>query len=179
MKAVVVLADGFEEVEAVTPIDLLRRAGVTVVVAGLTGLSATGARGVAFGCDTTLDQVTEWDALVLPGGGPGAKRLSESELVLRAVDRTLERGAWLAAICAAPAEVLGKHGYLKDKRFTGYPGTEATGFGGTYLVEPVVVDGKLITSRGVATAPAFALSLIEKLAGAEKAAEVAKAVLLG
>jgi 4-methyl-5(b-hydroxyethyl)-thiazole monophosphate biosynthesis len=151
---------------------------VTVTVAGLEAMTAKGARGVDFGCDTTLDQVTDWDALILPGGGPGAKRLSESALVLQAVQKTLDHGAWLAAICAAPAAVLGSHGHLQGKRFTGYPGTEQSGFGGTYVVEPVVVDGRLITSRGVATAPAFALVLIEKLAGAEKAAEVAKAVLL-
>jgi 4-methyl-5(b-hydroxyethyl)-thiazole monophosphate biosynthesis len=178
MKAVVVLADGFEEVEAVTPIDLLRRAGVTVEVAGLNGMTAQGARGVTFGCDTVLDPDGDWDALILPGGGPGAQRLSESEAVLKAVGRSLERGVWLAAICAAPAAVLGKHGFLEGKQFTGYPGTEAEGFGGSYIVEPVVVDGTLITSRGVATASAFALTLVEKLAGSAKAAEVARAVLL-
>ncbi len=178
MKAVVVLADGFEEVEAVTPIDLLRRAGVTVVIAGLESLTAKGARGVVFGCDTTLDAVDDWDALILPGGGPGAQRLSESDIVKKAVERSLERGTWLAAICAAPAAVLGTHGFLQGKRFTGYPGTEKDGFGGRYVVEPVVVDGRLITSRGVATASSFALMLVEKLAGADKAAEVARAVLL-
>ncbi len=179
MKAVVVLADGFEEIEAVTPIDLLRRAGVTVEVAGLKGTTAKGARGVAFGCDTVFDPEGDWDALILPGGGPGAQRLSESDTVRRAVERSLKRGTWLAAICAAPAAVLGKHGFLQGKQFTGYPGTEADGFGGRYVVEPVVVDGRLITSRGVATASAFALTLVEKLAGTAKAAEVARAVLLG
>lgn len=178
MKAVVVLADGFEEVEAVTPIDLLRRAGVTVEVAGLDGLLAKGARGVTFACDTTLAKASDWDALVLPGGGPGAQRLSESALVLQAVDDTLRRGVWLAALCAAPAAVLGSHGYLNGKTFTGYPGTQADGFGGRYVVEPVVVDGRLITSRGVGTAAAFGLKLVEILAGSEKAAEVARATLL-
>ena len=178
MRAVVVLADGFEEVEAVTPVDLLRRAGVTVVVAGLDGATARGARGVAFSCDAALEDLADWDALILPGGGPGAKRLSESETVRRAVDKTLSNGAWLAAICAAPAAVLGAHGYLQGKRFTGYPGTEQDGFGGTYVVEPVVVDGRLITSRGVGTAAAFGLKLVEILAGSEKAAEVAQATLL-
>lgn len=177
--AVVVLADGFEEIEAVTPIDLLRRAGVRVVVAGLSGRSVVGARGVAFGCDTTLDQVEPgWDALVLPGGMPGAKNLAQSPLVKQCIERTLAGGQWLAAICAAPAVVLGAQGYLKGKKFTGYPGTETTVTDAFFQEAPVVVDGRLITSRGVGTAGAFALKLVEVLAGSDKAAETARAVLL-
>lgn len=177
--AVVILADGFEEIEAVTPIDLLRRAGVRVVVAGLSGTQITGAHGVVFGCDVALDQVVPgWDALILPGGTPGAKNLSESSLVKQCIDQTLSAGHWLAAICAAPAVVLGTHGYLKGRTFTGYPGTEKDGFGGIHRQDAVVVDGKLVTSRGVGTAAAFALKLVEVLVGVEKAGEVARAVLL-
>jgi len=178
--AVVVLADGFEEIEAVTPIDLLRRAGVNVIVAGLTALKATGSHGLVFGCDAVLEDVAPgWDALILPGGGPGAKNLSESALLKRCVEQTLGSGAWLGAICASPAVVLGSQGFLKGKRFTGYPGTEAQAVGATYVVEPVVVDGRIVTSRGVGTANAFALKLAELLAGPDQASETARAVLLG
>lgn len=178
MTAVVVLADGFEEIEAVTPIDLLRRAGVTVVVAGLTGMTATGARGIRVVCDLTLEQVSPgWDALVLPGGMPGARNLADSPLVAQLLSQSQERGAWTAAICAAPTVVLGSRGYLAGRRFTGYPGM-GDGPGSGYTAEPVVVDGNLVTSQGVGTAGAFSLKLIELLAGPEKAAEVAQAVLL-
>jgi len=176
--AVVVLADGFEEIEAVTPIDLLRRAGVRVVTAGLSGLTVVGARGMAMVCNTTLDRVTpEWDALILPGGMPGAKNLAASSLVKRCLDDTLERGAWVAAICAAPAFVLGAQGYLKNCQYTCYPGNEDIVLGGIYRTEAVVVDGLFVTSRGVGTASAFALKLLELLAP-EKALDVARAVLL-
>jgi protein deglycase len=178
--AVVVLADGFEEIEAVTPVDLLRRAGVTVTVAGLSGLTAVGARGIAVVCDCLLEQAPVWDVLVLPGGLPGARQLAASSLVDQSIAETLNRGAWVAAICAAPALVLGSRGYLRGKAFTGYPGTgtEADLAGSSYREDPVVVDGLLVTSRGVGTAGAFGLKLVELLAGPEKALEVARAVLL-
>lgn len=177
--AVVVLADGFEEIEAVTPIDLLRRSGVRVVVAGLDKTSVTGARGVVFGCDTTLDLVPPgWDALILPGGLPGANNLAASPLVHTALNDALARQAWVGAICAAPAVVLGSLGVLEGRRFTGYPGTETSVPGGRFVPEAVVVDGCLITSRGVGTAAAFALKLVEVLVGPEKAAATARAVLL-
>jgi len=178
--AVVVLADGFEEIEAVTPIDLLRRAGVTVVVAGLAGLNVVGARGIAFVCDTTLEQLTPgWDALILPGGLPGAKNLASSPLVRRCLDETLERGSLVAAICAAPALVLGAQGYLKNRDYTCYPEMESFVLGGRHRTDAVVVDGLFVTSRGVGTAGAFALKLIELLVGVDQALAVAKAVLLG
>lgn len=177
--AVVVLADGFEEIEAVTPIDLLRRAGVHVVVAGLSAMTAVGARGVSFVCDTTLDRLAPgWDAIILPGGLPGAKNLAASGLVKRCLDEALERKAWVTAICAAPALVLGAQGYLKNREYTCYPGNEPLVVGGRHKSGPVVVDGPFVTSRGVGTANAFALKLVELLAGQTKAEEVARAVLL-
>ena len=179
MKAVVVLADGFEEVEAVTPVDLLRRGGVTVVLAGLSGLQVKGARGVTFVCDTTLDRVaSDWDVLVLPGGMPGAKNLAASALVKATLDEGLARKARIAAICAAPALVLGAQGYLNGRRFTCYPGNESSVKGGVPSPGAVVVDGPFITSRGVATASEFALKILEILSGKEKADEVARAVLV-
>lgn len=177
--AVVVLADGFEEIEAVTPVDLLRRAGVRVTIAGLSGTTATSSRGLVIGCDASLEGLAPgWDALVLPGGLPGASLLAESPLVSTMLDDSFSRGAWVAAICAAPGRVLGASGRLVGRRFTGYPGSQGDGFGGRYVEEPVVVDGNVITSRGVGTAGAFALKLVEVLAGREKSAEVAEATLL-
>ena len=179
MKAVLVLADGFEEVEAVTPVDLLRRGGIPVIVAGLTGLQVKGARGVTFVCDMTLDRVApDWDVLILPGGLPGAKNLAASALVRAALDEGLERNARIAAICAAPALVLGSQGYLNGRRFTCYPGNEGSAHGGRYCEEAVVVDGPFITSRGVATASEFSLKILEILKGKEKANEVARSVLI-
>lgn len=176
--AVVVLADGFEEIEAVTPIDLLRRSGVRVVVAGLSGPTATGARGVVFGCDTTVAALEPgWDALVLPGGQPGANTLAASPLVKQLLTQALERDVWIGAICASPAVVLGRLEFLKGKSYTGYPGTPGPS-DARYLDQAVVVDGRLITSRGVGTAAAFGLALVERLAGAAKATEVARATLL-
>jgi 4-methyl-5(b-hydroxyethyl)-thiazole monophosphate biosynthesis len=173
MKAVVVLADGFEEVEAV-----LRRGGVTVVLAGLASLQVTGARGVGFHCDTTLDQVSpDWDVLVLPGGMPGSKNLAGSNLVAAAIDEGLARGAKVAAICAAPALVLGPRGLLQGRDFTCYPGNESSVVGGRYREDAVVVDGPFVTSRGAATAAQFSLKILEILSGKEKATAVAKAVL--
>jgi len=176
--AVIVLADGFEEIEAITPVDLLRRAGVQVVVAALTGLTVVGARGVKVVCDLTLENLPSGgDALLLPGGLPGAQHLADSPLVRRAVSETLGHGGWVAAICAAPALVLGTHGFLRGRAFTCYPGMEDPAFGGQYRTDAVVVDGTLVTSRGVATAGAFGLKLVELLAGAQKASEVSRAVL--
>lgn len=178
-RALIILAEGFEEIEAVTPVDLLRRAGVQVVMAGLAGLEVKGARGIRVVCDLTLDQAAgDWDLLILPGGLPGSTHLAASELVQNAVRQTLARDCWVAAICAAPVLVLGSLGLLRNRSYTGYPDTGPEPEGGSYRDEPVVVDGKLITSQGVGTAGAFGLKLVEVLAGPEKAAAVGRSVLL-
>lgn len=177
--AVIILADGFEEIEAITPADLLRRAGVQVVMAGLSGLTVVGARGVKVVADTLLEQVPPgWDLLVLPGGLPGARHLADSPLVHQKIRESWARDAWVAAICAAPALVLGAHGHLSGRAFTGYPGTETSVTGALYRADAVVVDGRLVTSRGVGTAGAFSLKLVEILVGGAQAAQVAQAVLL-
>jgi 4-methyl-5(b-hydroxyethyl)-thiazole monophosphate biosynthesis len=164
--ALVILADGFEEIEAVTPIDVLRRAEVEVTVAGLNSHRAAGAHGVDFVGDCELDAVSEktFDAVILPGGMPGSKNLGESEMVKQIVIRHNEAGKIVAAICAAPAFALAKFGVLDGKRATCFPGCEAE-FGSTVTntAASVEVDGNIITSKGAGTASHFAFELVKHL----------------
>lgn len=180
VRAVVVLAEGFEEIEAVTPIDVLRRAGVEVVVAGLASKRVVGSHGIAVEADTTLDAVPPCDVVILPGGMPGSDNLGKSEAVQALVRRTHAAGKHVAAICAAPALALSKTGVLDGKRATCYPGLEKH-FGATVTKceERVVVDGKLVTSRGPGTALEFSLALVEQLVSKQKADELRKGMLAG
>ena len=161
------LAEGCEELEAVTVIDLLRRAGIEVVTAGLADGPVTASRGVVLIPDTTLDEALarDWDMVVLPGGLPGANHLQEDARVTALLRRMADSGRFTAAICAAP-KVLGSAGLLDGRRATSFPGAlDALGLADTdYREEPVVEDGKVITSRGPGTAMDFALTLIERLA---------------
>lgn len=170
MKSVLVLlAQGFEEIEAVTPIDLLRRAGAKVTVATLKEDRATGAHGITIVSDTTLEKLGDqlFDCVVLPGGGEGAENLAASAAVLKKVIQVAQEGV-VAAICAAPAVVLGKTGLLEGKKVTGYPTTEELVEELVFEEEAVVVDGDLITAKGPAFAVDFALAIIAKLFGNEK-----------
>lgn len=180
MQAVVVLAPGFEEIEAVTPIDFLRRAGVDVYVAGVGGVEVTGSHGITIRCDGAIDELktdlplgTTIDAVVLPGGIPGANNLAASKAVVELIDRVHSGGGMVAAICAAPAVVLGNSPILQGRRATCYPGFEKH-FSGDVIPseERVVVDGKVLTSRGPGTATEFAIKLIEELVGESKALEL-------
>jgi 4-methyl-5(b-hydroxyethyl)-thiazole monophosphate biosynthesis len=167
-RVLIPLADGCEELEAVTIIDLLRRAGLEVVTAGLSHRGALGAHGIAIGADTTLDAVAsaEFDAVVLPGGEPGATRLKEDPQVLALLKRHHAAGRLVAAICAAP-KALAAAGLLDGKLATSYPGylDDHPAPGMRFVAQPVVVDGKIVTSRGPGTAMDFALVLIEMLLG--------------
>jgi 4-methyl-5(b-hydroxyethyl)-thiazole monophosphate biosynthesis len=180
-RAVVVLAPGFEEIEAITQIDVLRRAGVEVVVAAAVGeVRVPGAHGIDVHADVPLADVpAEVDAVVLPGGMPGSKTLGETEGVGALVRRVHDAGGIVAAICAAPALGLGPTGVLAGKRATCYPGFEEH-FSADVTAETarVVVDGKLITSRGPGTALEFALALVEALVSAEKAAALREGMLV-
>ncbi len=170
MKSVLVLlAQGFEEIEAVTPIDLLRRAGAKVTVATLKEDRATGAHGITIVSDTTLEKLGDqlFDCVVLPGGGEGAENLAASAAVLKKVIQVAQEGV-VAAICAAPAVVLGKTGLLEGKKVTGYPTTEELVEDLVFEEEAVVVDGDLITAKGPAFAVDFALAIIAKLFGNKK-----------
>ena len=180
-RAAVLLAPGFEEIEATTPIDVLRRAGLEVVVAGLEGPVVVGAHGLGLAVDQTLDQLSgDLDAVVLPGGLPGAKNLAASLEVSALIQRVHRSGGLVAAICAAPALVLAPSGILEGKRATCYPGFEERFPSAAQHQEArVVVDGRLITSRGPGTALEFSLALVSELVSPERARELAQGMLAG
>ena len=174
-RVLIPLANGCEELEAVTVIDLLRRAGIEVVTAGLTDGPVTASRGVVLIPDRSLDQVLDddFDMIVLPGGLPGADYLDADPRIHSLLKRMAEQERYTAAICAAP-KVLLNAGLLDGRRATAYPGiidglmTENS----QLLADAVVTDGKVVTSRGPGTAMDFALTLIEQLLGAAKREEV-------
>jgi len=182
MKSVcVILADGCEEVEAVTPIDYLRRVGLTVTVAGLGNKEIVGAHGIALGADAVLDDVDcdDFDCVVVPGGGKGSEAIAGDATAVAMIKRLSAKGSLVAAICAAPALVLGQAcGLLGGRRFTCYPGMEGRVPEGRFEAARVVVDGALITARGPGCAADFALAIARALAGAAKAKELAAAALI-
>jgi 4-methyl-5(b-hydroxyethyl)-thiazole monophosphate biosynthesis len=180
--AIVLLAEGFEEIEAVTPADVLRRAGVEVTVAGLGGLTVAGGHGIVLTGDKPFADLREesFDAVILPGGMPGAANLGASEQVKQFCRRHAEAGRVVAAICAAPAKALAVFGLLEGKAATCYPGFEDEfPASATVREEPVVVDGTLVTSRGPGTALPFAYALTELLVGAGTAGELREAMQFG
>lgn len=169
------LAAGCEELEAVTIIDLLVRAGVEVVSAGLESGPVTASRGVVLVPQMTLDEALEreYDMVVLPGGMPGAQHLDDDSRIHELLRKMADSGRFITAICAAP-KVLANAGLLAGKRATSYPGyVDKMALPDVeYREEPVVLDGKVITSRGPGTAMDFALTLIEQLVGKAKRDEV-------
>jgi 4-methyl-5(b-hydroxyethyl)-thiazole monophosphate biosynthesis len=173
------LAQGCEELEAVTVVDLLRRAGISVVTAGLDDQPVRASRGMVLIPDVTLNEVIgqEFDMIVLPGGQPGATNLGKDERVTGLLQQMASAGKFTAAICAAPG-VLAQSGLLEGRRATSYPGTLSpdSAPGLSCVDEPVVVDGKVITSRGPGTAMDFTLQLIELLAGKQRRLEVEAAL---
>lgn len=169
------LAQGCEELEAVTIIDLLRRAGINVVTAGLDGNPVRASRGVMLVPDTELDTALErnYDMVVLPGGAGGANNLKNDTRINELLKAMADSGRFTAAICAAP-KVLAASGVLDGRQATCYPGHIDRDNPQQIRLsdDPVVVDGKVITSRGPGTAMDFALTLIETLAGKAKRDEV-------
>jgi 4-methyl-5(b-hydroxyethyl)-thiazole monophosphate biosynthesis len=182
-KIIVFLADGFEEVEAITPIDYLRRSGIEVTTVSISDTQVVkGAHNVPVTADTTLTKLAAdpaaWDGVLLPGGMPGSTNLAASAGVVAVLKAFSAAGKLLCAICAAPAYVLAPLGLLAGKRFTCYPGAEERVTGAMWSGERVVIDGNVITSRGAGTAGEFARAVIGKLAGEAKAKEIAESVLL-
>lgn len=176
MKALVLLADGFEEVEGLTQVDFLRRGGLAVTSASIHDTKmVTGAHNIRVEADALLSDVNadDFDIVILPGGGNGTINLGRSKTVVDILHKFAAENKWLAAICAAPS-VFGDNGLLKGKKCTCYPGFESHLTGGQLSTDEVVVDGKFITSRGPGTAIAFALKIIELLVSKEAATEVGK-----
>lgn len=174
MKILIPLAEGFEEIEAITVIDILRRADIEVVVAGLKDGIIDGSHKVGVQPDAGLDSVDpdEFDGLVLPGGFPGYANLEKDDRVLNIVKRMSRAGKFVAAICCAPY-VLIKAGILQGKRATVSPSGKArVAACARYSEDRVVVDGNLVTSRSPGTAMEFALKLVEILAGEEKMKQI-------
>ncbi len=169
MKTVLIpIAPGFEEIEALTVIDILRRGGVNVIAAGIMGGPVEGRSGIRVIPDTTLEEVNpdDLDMIVLPGGQPGTDHLKE-DLKVRAIIKALhEKDKYTAAICAAPT-VLSSSGLLDGKNVTSHPSVEKDLAMTNYSEERVVVDGRIVTSRSPGTAMEFAMKLLEILCGKE------------
>lgn len=178
-KVVVFLAEGFEEIEAITIIDILRRAEVSVTTVSVAkDKLVKGAHNISVEADKLFDNVNfaDYNMLVLPGGMPGAKNLNEHEGVKSQLKEFAEN-KFIGAICAAPM-VLGNMGLLKGKRATCYPGFEAELIEATVTNEPVTVDGNIITGKGPAFAISFSLQLIETLVGKAARDEVSNGLLV-
>ncbi len=180
MKVLVPLAPGFEEIEAITVIDILRRAGVEVITAGTTSQPITASRGTRHIPDCALDDVNagDFDMIVLPGGQPGTNNLRADPRIRRIIENIQQRNGRIAAICAAPG-ILAAYGVLEGRAATSHPVArdEVAARAARYSEERVVVDGPVVTSRSAGTAMEFAFKLVEVLCGPEKVAEVNKGVL--
>lgn len=179
-KVIVHLADGFEEIEAITPVDVLRRAGCEVVIVSISGKnSVTSRRNVTVMADRLFSEsdYETVDMIILPGGQPGANNLNSHEGLKKQIVSFNNKGKWLAAICAAPL-VLGGLGILRGKKATCFPGTEQKLIDANYTGNPVEVDGHIITGKGPGVALEFSLMLAEKLVGKEKADEIREAMIV-
>ncbi|TDX30927.1 4-methyl-5(b-hydroxyethyl)-thiazole monophosphate biosynthesis [Modicisalibacter xianhensis] len=183
-KVLLPVADGSEDIETVTVIDVLRRAEVDVLVASvMREVDVTLARGTLLTADVTLDAIEEsreFDAIVLPGGMPGASRLRDSETLKQRLLQQREAQRWIAAICAAPGVVLAAHDLVRGHDVTGYPAFQAplADAGGHLSQRCVVEDRRMVTSQGPATAMAFALHLVGLLVDEETEARIAEGLLV-
>ena len=163
-KVAVILANGFEEIEALTGVDVLRRANITCRMVGFED-TVTGSHAIQVQADRVFDgNLSEYDMIVLPGGMPGSAHLRDNEQLITELQKFEKIGKKVAAICAAPI-ALNQAGLLEGRNFTCYDGVQEQIADGHYSKETVVVDGNVITSRGPATALAFAYHLVETLGG--------------
>jgi 4-methyl-5(b-hydroxyethyl)-thiazole monophosphate biosynthesis len=185
-KVLLFLADGFEEVEAVTPIDYLRRAGIDVITASVgNNIMVAGAHKISVQADVLLNDlymeekldVQYWDAVLCPGGMPGASNIAASPIACSFLKNMHDAGKLVSAICASPAVILGPLGLLNGKRFTCFPGMEAEVSKGIFCEDAVVTDGNIVTSRGAGTALNWAYALIEMFEGKEKADTLIEKIL--
>ena len=180
-KVLIILADGFEEVEALTPADYLRRVGAEVRLAGLDKIEICGSHKIKVVCDCLLSSVVSqpWDALVLPGGMLGAEILFKSEEVRNLITRMYNQKAFVCAICATPAVVLGPLGLLKDKKAVCYPGMEDESFNAVFVQQKAVTDQNVITGRSVGGAQEFAFEIIKALYSEETVEKLKEKVVYG
>ncbi|ASB51177.1 DJ-1 family glyoxalase III [Alkalitalea saponilacus] len=181
VKVYILLADGFEEVEALTPADVLRRAGFEVFLVSTTGAPViTGSHDISVKTDVFLNDVDSGTGtiLILPGGLPGTTNLFGNEKVKSLIQKFYDNGKWLAAICAAPM-ILGEMKLLEGKKSTCYPGFEKHLHGAELTNEQAVTDGKIVTGRGIGAAMAFSLEIVKNLSTDESlASELAKKMVV-
>ena len=174
------LAEGFEEIEALCPIDIMRRAGISVVTVGISKKEITGAHNItvlADICDTDLKFNEKTDLIFLPGGMPGTKNLDASDTVHKAIDLATKQDIYIAAICAAPM-ILGKKGLLNGKSAVCYPSFEEYLVGATIPSNKrLVTDGKIITAMGMGVSHELGLEIVKILCGEEKAKALRKAII--
>ena len=177
-KVYVFLAEGFEEMEVVTPVDLLRRVGVDAKLVSVTGKkTVTGAHGVAYQADLLFEEIEpNADMLILPGGMPGTTNLQAHAGLAKLLLAQHQAHKWVCAICAAPM-ILGALGIVKDRHAAIYPGMEAHLIGATPLTDAVVVDGNVVTSRAPGTAIPFALTLAKLLTDEKTAAALTEDIV--
>lgn len=178
-KIAVFFGTGYEEIEALTVVDILRRAGETAEMVSVTEeRKVAGSHGIAVEMDKTLSEVDfeSVDVLVLPGGMPGTKNLEACEALMEQVDDFVTKGKVVTAICAAPS-ILGHRGHLKGKKACSYPAFESHLEGAEVLQTPAVTDGNIITGRGMGAAISFGLAILEKLQGRDAADKMADAVV--
>lgn len=166
------LANGFEEMEAVVPLDILRRAGASIQTVGIKEGTVSGAHGIEIVADITLDKISDdGEMLILPGGMPGTDNLQQDTNVIELIKRAYQKGKYIAAICAAP-KILGELGLLKDKRATCFPGFEKYLLGASVTSNAVEIDGQIITAKGAGVADRFGFVLAEVLFGKSKTDEL-------
>lgn len=170
----VLLADGFEEIEALATVDFLRRAELDVKMAGVNGLEAIGAHSITVACDCTVEEIVkicEDDALILPGGMPGTLNLERSEAVQDLVAQANDKGRLLCAICAAPS-ILGHKGLLKGRKAVCFPGFESELYGAELSDSKVCRDGKIITAAGAGVAIEFGMEIAAEYIGKSAAVKI-------
>jgi 4-methyl-5(b-hydroxyethyl)-thiazole monophosphate biosynthesis len=165
------LAQGFEEIEAVYPIDVLRRCGVEVKTVGVCGEYVTGSNAITIKTDIQLDEIGENIKMLILPGGPGRVNIIKNKQAMELIKHCRTADVPIAAICGAP-EILAQLGLLDGKKFTCYPGLEENLTGGVYVNQPVVIDGNLITSQAAGTSQAFAFAIAQFLCGKEKSDEI-------
>ena len=175
----VLLADGFEEIEALCPVDIMRRAGLTVTTVGIGKKEIIGSHGIGVIADTVDSELTfeDIELIFLPGGMPGTKNLDASQTVHKAIDLAIEQNAYITTICAAPM-ILGKRGLLNGKKAVCYPSFEEYLIGATVPNDKkVIVDEKIITAKGMGVSHELGLTIVALLCGKEKSDEIRKSII--